>query len=211
MHDLTFSLDDLGNTSHAVFAVGARHTILTWNHGAELLFRRPASSVVGHSCHEVIRARLPSGKRFCAADCPLVRRWCRDAPIRDLDLIAEDGGGCHLLLTFCTIKLSTSAPCVVHFVRAAGRHARDVDIAELTAPSLAGITRREADVLRALASGATLPQIAARLCVSPLTVRTHIRNLLRKKDLHNQRQLVIFALRSGLVPRQTASTSPPSF
>jgi DNA-binding NarL/FixJ family response regulator len=96
------------------------------------------------------------------------------------------------------------AGCIVHLVRpSARRDGNGIQIAQLTAPSLADVTRREADVLRALASGATTPQIAAQLCVSPLTVRTHIRNLLRKKNLHNQRQLALFAVRSGLMLRPT--------
>jgi DNA-binding NarL/FixJ family response regulator len=126
-------------------------------------------------------------------------------------LLAEDGRGCHLLLTFSTITLASTAH-VVHLVRpAARRDGNCVQMVQLTAPSLADVTRREADVLRGLASGASTSQIAAQLCVSPLTVRTHIRNLLRKKNLRNQRQLALFAVQTGLAPGRAASEAITSF
>jgi DNA-binding CsgD family transcriptional regulator len=207
----TFHLDELGNTATAVFAVNERHAIETWNRGAEALFGRPASSVIGRICHTLIRGRLPSGKGFCGDRCPLVKRVRRNECLRDLELLAEDGRGCHLLLTFSTITLASTAH-VVHLVRPAVRSdGNGVQIAQLTAPSLADVTRREADVLRALASGASTLQTATQLSISPLTVRTHIRNLLRKKNLHSQRQLALFAVRSGLVSGLTASRPITSF
>ena len=72
---------------------------------------------------------------------------------------------------------------------------------------LDGLTRREMEVLRLLAAGADASTIAAQLHVSPLTVRTHIRSVLAKLDVHSQLQAVAKAQSLGIV---TASgTAPP--
>jgi class 3 adenylate cyclase/DNA-binding CsgD family transcriptional regulator len=52
-----------------------------------------------------------------------------------------------------------------------------------------GVTRREREVLAALADRLTNAEIAARLYVSPRTVETHVASLLRKLGAKNRRQL----------------------
>jgi two-component system response regulator DevR len=61
------------------------------------------------------------------------------------------------------------------------------------------LTRREMEVLRLLAAGADTAAISAQLHVSPLTVRTHIRSLLSKLDVHSQLQAVAKAQALGIV------------
>lgn len=53
----------------------------------------------------------------------------------------------------------------------------------------AGITAREADVLVLLLAGVTTTAIAARLCVSPATARSHCRAVLRKMGAADRRAL----------------------
>lgn len=50
---------------------------------------------------------------------------------------------------------------------------------------LRNLTRREAEVLRALASGLEQREIAARLYLSPHTVRTHVQRVLGKLEVHS--------------------------
>lgn len=61
------------------------------------------------------------------------------------------------------------------------------------------LTRRERDVLQALAEGLNDREIAARLGVSPETARTHMGNLLAKFGVESRLQVLIYALRHGLV------------
>jgi len=71
---------------------------------------------------------------------------------------------------------------------------------------LDALTRREMEVLRLLAAGGDASTIAAQLHVSPLTVRTHIRSVLAKLDVHSQLQAVAKAHALGIVaPAGTAS------
>ncbi|MHB8572822.1 MAG: response regulator transcription factor [Candidatus Dormibacteria bacterium] len=61
------------------------------------------------------------------------------------------------------------------------------------------LTRRETEVLEALASGRSTPDIAADLFLSPHTVRTHIQTILEKLGAHSKLEAVAIATRSGLV------------
>lgn len=52
------------------------------------------------------------------------------------------------------------------------------------------LTDREGDVLRLLARGYTQRGIAESLCVTENTVRTHLRNLYRKLEVHSRQELL---------------------
>lgn len=67
------------------------------------------------------------------------------------------------------------------------------------APSL---SRREQEVLQALAGGATTAEIAAELAISQNTVKTHVRRTLRKLDAANRTEAVARAVSLGLISQQ---------
>ena len=60
---------------------------------------------------------------------------------------------------------------------------------------ISGITQRELDILRNLATGKTSKQIGDKLHISPHTVDTHRRNLLKKLDCHSVVELAQFTFR----------------
>lgn len=62
------------------------------------------------------------------------------------------------------------------------------------------LTTREREVLGLAAGGQSSADIAARLGISPRTAETHRANLMRKLGLHNQTDLVRFAIRQGILP-----------
>ncbi|NAS20654.1 response regulator [Herbidospora sp. NEAU-GS84] len=64
---------------------------------------------------------------------------------------------------------------------------------------LAGLTERELEVVRLVASGLSNDEIAARLVISPMTAKTHITRALAKTGVRDRVQLVILAYESGLV------------
>jgi DNA-binding NarL/FixJ family response regulator len=62
------------------------------------------------------------------------------------------------------------------------------------------LSARELDVLELLAEGYDNTDIAARLYLSPSTVKNHVSKLFEKLGVDNRVQAATFALRNGLVP-----------
>jgi DNA-binding NarL/FixJ family response regulator len=66
-------------------------------------------------------------------------------------------------------------------------------------PVIAELTEREHEILRLIARGLNNDEIAGRLVISPLTAKSHVRNILRKLDCHGRAGLVAIAYESGLI------------
>ncbi|MFK0047084.1 response regulator [Streptomyces sp. NPDC090741] len=67
------------------------------------------------------------------------------------------------------------------------------------AERLAALTVREREVLVHVAAGLSNDEIAGRLEVSPLTVKTHVNRAMAKLGARDRAQLVVIAYESGLV------------
>ena len=61
------------------------------------------------------------------------------------------------------------------------------------------MTSREQHILACLAKGLATPLIAKGLFISPVTVRNHISNILRKLDVHTKLAAVALAYGRHLV------------
>ncbi len=61
------------------------------------------------------------------------------------------------------------------------------------------LSDREREVLQLTAEGLSSTQIAERLFISARTVETHRINLMRKLGLHNQTEMIRYAVRRGIV------------
>ncbi|RII17152.1 Transcriptional regulatory protein DegU [Streptomyces sp. YIM 130001] len=64
---------------------------------------------------------------------------------------------------------------------------------------LSALTGREREVLIQVAAGLSNDEIAVRLTVSPLTVKTHVNRAMAKLGARDRAQLVVIAYESGLV------------
>ncbi len=72
-----------------------------------------------------------------------------------------------------------------------------------TYPRNSVLTLREQEVMRLLAEGRTVREVAAELSLSIKTIEAHKLNLMRKLDIHNRTSLVEWALRMGLLVPQS--------
>ena len=61
------------------------------------------------------------------------------------------------------------------------------------------VTQREKEILQLLADGLNGPQIAEKLCLSPLTIETHRKNLFKKFNAHSVQLLIKIARGEKLI------------
>jgi NarL family two-component system response regulator LiaR len=64
------------------------------------------------------------------------------------------------------------------------------------------LIERELEVLRLLAQGKSNREIAGKLIIAELTVRTHVSNILGKLHLASRTQAALYALKEGLASLQ---------
>jgi DNA-binding NarL/FixJ family response regulator len=67
------------------------------------------------------------------------------------------------------------------------------------AERLPALTKREREVLRLLADGMRNEQVAVELSISPLTVRSHVKNAMEKLEADTRTEAVAKALRESLI------------
>ena len=102
---------------------------------------------------------------------------------------------------------SAGADVLIETLRTTGRGQTVLDLAKTdvvreSAPlrqarsSLDVLSAREGEILGLLADGQRVPVIAMRLYLSPSTVQTHVRNILRKLGVRSQLEAVAIAFRA---------------
>ncbi|HYX11203.1 MAG TPA: LuxR C-terminal-related transcriptional regulator [Candidatus Acidoferrum sp.] len=111
-----------------------------------------------------------------------------DAPVV---LLEEDGG---------RVSVEVSSVCLFRGHRDVGVFGQlsNVEV-DLDPPPHGDVTPRQAEVLRLLEHGRSTEQIAAKLHLSPETVRNHIRALFRTLGVHSRLEAVAVARRQHLV------------
>ena len=82
-------------------------------------------------------------------------------------------------------------------VEAPGEVVREIVV--LGADRCATLTDRERDVLEALAEGRATEEVAERLHVSPHTVRSRVKTVLRKLGARNREHAVAIAVTEGAI------------
>lgn len=91
----------------------------------------------------------------------------------------------------------------IKLVAAGGTYVDPALAGLLTGPQAAerlhSLTKREREILRLLADGMRNEQVARRLSISPLTVRTHVKNAMNKLEADTRTQAVARALRESLI------------
>ncbi len=74
-------------------------------------------------------------------------------------------------------------------------------------PKPSVLTLREQEVMRLLAEGRTVREVAAELSLSIKTIEAHKLNLMRKLDIHNRTSLIECAAKMGLLVTEKVSVS----
>ena len=71
--------------------------------------------------------------------------------------------------------------------------------AKLSEPDTRALTSRERDIVRLVALGLHNPEIAERLSISEVTVKTHLNNVFHKLKIRDRVGLTLYAIRLGLI------------
>ena len=90
-----------------------------------------------------------------------------------------------------TAQRGVAPAYVAHLLQAAG--------VTISAPSPNTLNEREIQIIALIAAGHSSPKVAETLVISIHTVRTHVKNIYRKLDVHSRVQAVEKAHTLGLV------------
>jgi DNA-binding NarL/FixJ family response regulator len=71
--------------------------------------------------------------------------------------------------------------------------------ARLSEPATKALTSREREIVRLVALGLQNPEIARRLAISDVTVKTHLNNVFHKLEVRDRVGLTLYAIRVGIV------------
>jgi non-specific serine/threonine protein kinase len=170
---LTRELDELHLASRALDRVGAALHLAGSPRQAARLFG--AAAALRESTGDTL---------FAEEDADLARRFAavREALGDDVDDALRESGR--------TLPFDRALAEAIALAEAAL-----ADVQPGAAPELAGLTRRERDVLRLLADGRTDKEIADALFISPRTASSHVSAILAKLGVETRTAAVALALR----------------
>ncbi len=195
-------------STEGMFVTDDRQCIVAWSSAAQRLLGFSPEEAIGRTCYQVVMGREPDGHPVCGRNCSVTRnaRRLRGTASYDVVAHARDGAARSLSNTVLVIDgQDDGAFHVVHLLRdtpmaaPVPRPAEPAPAAPDQQPLAEALTRRELEVLRLLAQGATLDEIAARLTISALTARNHSASIARKLGAHSRLETVLLAMRRGLV------------
>ncbi|MFQ5898238.1 MAG: LuxR C-terminal-related transcriptional regulator [Candidatus Methylomirabilia bacterium] len=203
----------LTQTADGVFAVTPDGKIALWNRAAEAILGYSAKEVLGRRCCDVLVGRDTAGNRLCYQGCHPMMLVQRGDLVQNFDMATRTKAGKPVWVNVSTVVVPGSRnglQTIVHLIRdVTASHELEALVRErLAAPRpassegecpLGALTRREREVLRLMAQGASTRVMAQKLNVSPATVRNHVQNILGKVGAHSRLEAVAQATNSGLL------------
>lgn len=214
------ALDRISRSGEAVFAMDSADRIILWNKKCEDLLGRPAKSVLGKRCYDVLNGRDVHGNIYCYRNCPVAHQARQQEPkdpVQNFPLAVETKNGQDKWVNVSLFAIPSYHPAlstVVHVLREEKDKPSSLerDLREKSAlipDPLCPITttegqaielsKREKEILRCMAEGISTSEIARRLSIAPVTVRNHVQSILQKLDVHTKLAAVVFAYRHSLI------------
>jgi PAS domain S-box-containing protein len=186
------------------YIVTGEGQIALWNRAAVRITGYEVNEVLGRRCCDVFTAHDAFEYGACSAACRLLHQARNAEIVETFDLQIAAKSGRPIWVSMSTIVLPPSgakSPRVVRMFRdvtelkellALIRH-RLIGVPALKDP-VSRLTRREVEILRLMASGATNRALAERLHVSPATIRNHTHHIFEKLGVPNRLAAVTLAL-----------------
>ena len=221
MHQSSETLDRIARSGEAVFAIDSSDRVILWNKKCEEILEKPARSVLGKRCDEVMGGRDAQGNIYCYRNCPVAfqAREMASEPVGRFPLTVKTGKGKTRQIEVSMFAIPGYHPAlstVVHVIRPANAVKPTPLEKELEAHATSTtreplwpmttkegepvlLSEREKEILRHLAQGESASEIGKKLFISTVTVRNHVQAILRKLDVHSKLEAVVFAFHHGLV------------
>lgn len=178
-----------------LFTFDATKRVLSWNDAAVAATGIPAEDVVGKHCWEALCGHDEAGGIVCHAGCSFHRLLCESWPVAPpLLTIRTSSGTRRMRVPMITLEERTLFAALL---LDAGEAAPVAAASEAT--QVPALTPRQQEVLEMLADGKQARKVAVELQLSEMTVRNHIRAILRELGCTSQLAAVAKARRLGLV------------
>ena len=192
------------------FAVGPDGQVLLWNRAAERILGWTAKEVLEKRCCDVLKGADADGNRLCYQGCHVMTLVKQGEPVQHFEMETRTKAGTPVWLDISILEVPSSSgghAMAVHLFRDVTAtkellrlvRERPTPPASSNGNGVSTLTKREAEILRMMASGANTKALAERLNVSPATIRNHAQNIFMKLDVHSRLEAVAWANQHRLV------------
>lgn len=194
------------------FAIDADARIVLWNHAAESMLGYTVDEAVGRHCCELLMGHDDNGNPLCCRTCHVgdPRNTCE--PVSNFDMRARTKAGSTIWMNVTPLVVSNAGigDITIYLFRDVTATQKLLALirkhlsipAPLVPPAPEGaamLTRRESEILRIISRGLDTKATAAKLHVSPATIRNHVQNILGKLGAHSRLEAVAYATRHRLI------------
>ena len=196
-------------TADGLFVTDEHQQIVAWSSSAQRVLGYSAEEVIGRPCFLVLMGREPGGHPICRRFCRVTANAQRGRGTAAYEVAAHARDGTVKCLSNSVVVLDGGNRTfrVMHLLREVTRHpglprqaATPVrDSLDEGLPIAERLTRRELEVLRLLAGGSTVDEIAEDLTISVFTARNHVANVQRKLGARSRLETVLLGMRNGLI------------
>lgn len=188
--------------------------VAEWNSAAERVLGYAADDAVGRLCGEVFCPESPRLKELCRSHCNLARHTASaHVPSVDIAVRRGDGSTRRVLLRTAVTHAPDGQPRILHLVDDLDEHIAPLGVArrddratarpderdDLVGGATPQLSTRESEVLRMLARGQSVGEIAGELGISQITVRNHVTHAMDKLGVNSRLRAVIAAAQRGLI------------
>lgn len=189
-------------SDESAFVVDGRMRIVDWSRAAAELTGVPADAAVGRPCWQVIRGVDRDGRRVCSPRCAVVRAVAGGWRVVSRDLVVDFPSG-RTDVTVSTVSARGSDDLLVHRLH-------EADTGPEAETGRVRLTARQVQIVRLLAEGVRVREIAERLGLSEPTVRNHVHGILIGLGVHSQLEAAARARELGLAGARGSGAGPAS-
>jgi DNA-binding CsgD family transcriptional regulator len=180
--------------------------VVVWNQAAEKTFGYAESKALGQQCWELLSGRDVFGNQSCCEGCPVRATAFNNEPINQFQVDFKTAKQGFKRFNVSTLMLfnSPGKEVFVHLCRPDSEASESAVTKQTAIHSTVDykhktLTPRETEVLTLLHKGVTVAEMAAKLSVSPSTIRNHTQHVLSKLHVHSRFEAVAIGRKLELI------------